>query len=215
MKKDNCWSEQSPGKNRLLCLFFGGPPGIVSRNRHILTGNYYYYEPTADLYGYTTTIRRCWLKCIIEVKSVVIHDHATKLRLPQSLSGYIRSVILVEPSLRPSRAALELPYNASLATVGGKEFDGSATDDITVYNSRVTVQQSARIRAIDGRSGNVTDALKAQSHCPWSTCGCPRIKDWLQCYGRSGRSSPKVLNGSKLPWRCYVWGFRVTSWTLP
>ena len=41
-------------------------------------------------------------------------------------------VILVEPSLRPSRAALELPYNASLATVGGKEFDGSATDDITV-----------------------------------------------------------------------------------
>ena len=74
---------------------------------YLHAGNY--YETTADLYGYTTAVRRWWRKCIIEVKSVVIHSYVKKWCHPQSwesLSGYIRSVIIVEP--RPS-AALEHP----------------------------------------------------------------------------------------------------------
>ena len=53
-------------------------------------------------------------KCIHEFKSVVIHGHVTKLCHPL--------YAVAQPWNIP---------NASLATVGGKEFNESATDDIT------------------------------------------------------------------------------------
>ena len=72
--------------------------------------------------------------------------------------GYIRSVTLVEPSLRPS-TALEVPYDAFLATVVGlgERIQGKwYADDITFFFflqrwsygvRKADVHQSARIRA--------------------------------------------------------------------
>ena len=151
---------------------------------------------------------------------MVIHGHVTKWCHPQSLeslSGYILSVTVVEPSLRPS-AALELWNipNASLMTVGGKRIRRKCYGwHNGFYKGRVTVSVNHRTTigghpciSIDWRSGNVTDALEAQSG-PLSRISLYTDdhgrKSSRQCYDRPV-SSKEVFNSLKLAWRCYGLG---------